>query len=151
MQLTHVLLTTDLSDESLRAFPMAEELARKFGARITLLYLVPDLQVMPHGAPLAPPLGSPDAEEALKLGAESLEKVRQKHLAADLSVTCHAQVGTNLATAITGYAHKHKADWIVMSTHGRSGLRRFVLGSIAEEVLRHASCPVLCIPPPRER
>jgi nucleotide-binding universal stress UspA family protein len=149
MKVHHILLTTDLSDESLRAFGPARDLARMFGAKLTLLHIVPDLQVAASGAPLAPPLSSPGAEAALEKAEKNLRAFANEHLA-DLEVDVYAEVGFELASNITRFATKHDVDWIVLSSHGRSGLRRLVLGSVAEQVLRHADCPVLCIPPPRK-
>ena len=46
------------------------------------------------------------------------------------------------------FAHKKKADYVAMATHGRTGLRRLLLGSVAEQVVRHAHVPVVLYPPP---
>jgi nucleotide-binding universal stress UspA family protein len=54
------------------------------------------------------------------------------------------------ATAIVDVAAEEQADIIVMATHGRGGLGRAVLGSVADHVVRHATCPVLLVRPPRE-
>lgn len=54
------------------------------------------------------------------------------------------------ATAIVDVAAEEQADIIVMATHGRGGLGRAVLGSVADHVVRHAGCPVLLVRPPRE-
>jgi nucleotide-binding universal stress UspA family protein len=45
--------------------------------------------------------------------------------------------------AIIGYALRHRVDLVVMATHGRTGIPRLLMGSVAERVVRHASCPVL--------
>jgi nucleotide-binding universal stress UspA family protein len=50
--------------------------------------------------------------------------------------------------AIVDFAHAAKAEFIAMATHGRSGLRRWLLGSIAEQVVRHSHVPVVLYPPP---
>jgi nucleotide-binding universal stress UspA family protein len=57
------------------------------------------------------------------------------------------EVGSNVAEKITHYAQSHAIQLIVMATHGRTGLAHFWLGSITEEVIRSASCPVLVIRP----
>jgi nucleotide-binding universal stress UspA family protein len=54
------------------------------------------------------------------------------------------------AHAICAYAQRVRADLIVMGTHGRTGVRRLLLGSVAEQVLHKAGCPVLVVPPVRE-
>lgn len=58
----------------------------------------------------------------------------------------HQVVDGEAADSIIGFAHDHRCDLIAMSTHGRTGFRRFVLGSVTERVARHASCPVLACP-----
>ncbi len=145
MKIDHILLPTDLSEESQRSFVYAADLAREKGAKITLLNVVENLAVAPHGAPLAPPLNDPEAPALAEAARGALAK-RRLELPADLEVTCDAVLGTDLGTTVAEYASEHGCNLIVMSTHGRTGLRRFVMGSTAEIVLRHAEVPVLTIP-----
>ena len=60
--MTNILLTTDFSDESKRAFQPARELAEKLGLGITLLTVVQDVKAIPHGAPLALPQSAPETD-----------------------------------------------------------------------------------------
>ena len=145
MKFRHILLTTDLSPEAERAFAPAQELARAQGARITLLHVVPELSAVPHGAPLAPPIPSPETRQDIEEARELLRQQREK-LDADLEVCQEVMAADNLAHAIDTYAEEHEVDLICLSTHGRTGFRRLVLGSVAEAVLRHAKVPVLCFP-----
>ena len=146
MKFSHVLLPTDLSDESRRAYKPACDLARENGAKLTLLSVVEDLKVAPHGAPFAPPIGDPDAPAEAKELLEKLHRERER-LADDVDVHCETVIGEPIGDAIAWYAKEHGCDVIAMSTQGYSGLKRLFLGSTAEEVLRHAEVPVLCIPP----
>ena len=145
MKISHILLTTDLSEESQRSFAYAADLAHEKGAKITLLNVVENLTVAPHGAPMAPPLDDPEAPVLKEVAQEALEK-RRAGLPADIEVECHAILGTNLGTTIAEFASEKGCDLIVISTHGRTGFRRFVMGSIAEVVLRHSDVPVMVIP-----
>lgn len=145
MKFEHILLPTDLSDESRRAYPLACGLAKETGARITLLSVVEDLKVAPHGAPFAPPIGDPDAPQEAQQLLEELAGEREK-LDADLVVRCDTAIGEDLGATVAWYAAEHGCDLVVLSTHGRSGFRRLILGSVAESVLRHATVPVLSIP-----
>jgi nucleotide-binding universal stress UspA family protein len=145
MKVTHILVPTDLSEESHRTFNLAQETARDKGARITLLNVVENLQVAPHGAPLAPPLDDPETPALVELAKSELEK-RRPLLGDDVNVQCATTLATNFGEAIADYANEHGCDLIIMSTHGRTGFRRLVLGSVAESVLRHADMPVLCVP-----
>ena len=55
-----------------------------------------------------------------------------------------------VAEAVTQYADTHDVDLIALTTHGRTGIRHLVLGSVAESILRHSHVPVLCFPPSKE-
>lgn len=147
MKMDHILLTTDLSEESMRAFTPAAALAKENGARLTLLHVVQDLRVAPHGAALAPPIQDPDIF-GMKESAEKRLVEERALLDADLEVHCEVTLGDNIAEAIADYAAKHDVDLITLSTHGRTGFRRLVLGSVAEAILHHAHVPVLCFPRP---
>ncbi|MBK8976003.1 MAG: universal stress protein [Planctomycetes bacterium] len=140
-----ILLTTDFSPDAERAYAPTLALAERLGARILLLHVVEVTAVAPHGAPLAPALLPPDTPQ---LVGEA--KVRILEAAARLGrgvpVDTLVETGTDIVQQITRVARERKADYIAISTHGRTGLRRLVLGSIAEAVVRHAHIPVLCFP-----
>ena len=61
-------------------------------------------------------------------------------------VLVRAQLGGDVADEILGYIDEEDIDLVVMGTHGRSGVRRMLIGSVAEEVVRHSDCPVLTVP-----
>jgi nucleotide-binding universal stress UspA family protein len=145
MEPKKLLLTTDLSKEALRPFPAVSALAKKLGSSITLLHVVEDLAIAPHGAPLAPPLHAPSLAEELEKAREVLEEQRAS---LDQGIQVQAEVisATDVSRAIADYAEEHGMDMIAMSTHGRSGFRRMVMGSVAESVLRHSKRPVLVFP-----
>jgi nucleotide-binding universal stress UspA family protein len=145
MKINHILLTTDLSDESQRTFADAIDMAKTNGAKITLLNVVEDLQIAPHGAPLAPPLSDPEAP-ALVAAAKEAIGAQCGILGTEVDVTCKAILGASIGEAIADYANENGCDIILISTHGRTGFRRLVLGSIAGEVLRYSHVPVLCFP-----
>ena len=87
-------------------------------------------------------LNSPD--EVTNYLAHLAEQLR--HIDAAGFQTEHVVVDGVAADSIVAYAHKHQCDLIAMATHGRTGFRRFVLGSVTERVSRHAECPVLAFP-----
>jgi len=145
MKIKHILLTTDLSDESQRTYDNAVALAKSNDARITLLNVVEDLKVAPHGAPLAPPMSDPEGPATVAAAEEALRK-QSEALGSEVSVTCKAILGTSIGEAVANFANDNACDIILISTHGRTGFRRLVLGSVADEVLRHAHVPVLCFP-----
>lgn len=148
MKLEHIVLTSDLSTESLRPLSDVTALAREVGARITLLHVVEDLKAAPRGAPLAPAVSAPGVgKEAEKARAELEEQANR--LRPELSVDVAVLTSEDVAKAVAHYAEEHGADLIAISTHGRSGLRHMVLGSVAEGVLRHSAVPVLSFHRPK--
>ena len=145
MKISKILLTSDLSEESLRAFGPVADLARERGASVELLHVVDDVPIPPAGAPLAPPLHAPDLESSVEAAKKKLVEQREI-LGEDLEVETNVFIAATPAEAICEHASRSGADIIAMSTHGRTGFRRFVLGSIAEGVVRHAHVPVLIFP-----
>ncbi len=145
MKVKHIILTTDLSEESLRPCDAISEFAQDSGARITLLHVLQDLRIAPHGAPLAPAVSMSDMVEEANKAKAKLEGLREK-LSADVEIAVDAVVHENIPRGVVEYAQKHDADLIAMSTHGRTGFRHLILGSVAESVLQHSSVPVLSFP-----
>ncbi len=145
MKLAKILLTSDLSAESRRAFGPVMALARESGARILLLHVVEDVPIVPYGAPLAGPVPSMDRGAMVQGAKEALEKERAA--LTGLEVETLVVPSTNAAETIAEVATQQGVDMIALSSHGRTGLRRLVLGSVAESVVRHARVPVLVFPP----
>ncbi len=140
-----IVLTTDLSPESQRAFAPAVEIADRLGLSIVLLAILEELPFEPTAGGMVTPY--PDRG--------NLRRDWERRLA-ELAVGLQAKqpVRTVLLDAmdvprtIVEFAHQEHAAYIAMATHGRSGLRRLLLGSVAEAVLRHSHVPLLLYPPP---
>lgn len=145
MKLDRILLTTDLSDESLRAFAPLASLAKAHNASVTLLHVVEDTPITPRGAPFAPPISLPGAEEDQR-EAEAWLGARAGNAFAGLPVDVQVIRAPNVAEAIPAYASEHGYDLIALATHGRTGFRALVIGSVASSVLKHATMPVLVFP-----
>jgi nucleotide-binding universal stress UspA family protein len=145
MKFRHILLTTDLSPESLHPCLAVAGMARESGAKLTLLHVVNELHVVPHGAPMAPPIAPVDLSGELKHAELALAD--QRALLGD-DVDAHTAVvtGERVHEAIVDYAKRHDVDLIAIATHGRTGFRHFALGSVAEAVIRHSSIPVIAFP-----
>lgn len=143
----NILLTTDLSAESERAFPPVASLARALDARVTLLHVIHDqIQVVPPQSPDMPAMKM-EPEEAAKAAEAKLAELEVRFSGArEVAVDC--TVADDVAAAIVERAVHHKADYIAMATHGHSGIRRLLLGSTAEKVVRHSTVPVILYPPP---
>jgi len=143
-----ILFPTDFSKESRPAMELAIEMARKFGARLTLLHVWTDpryIGAVGNAYELAPELLRRAQEEA----EHALDKLRLEVVKAGVPVEALTLEGFAEDVILT-MAHTQQMDLIVMGTHGRTGLKRFFLGSIAERVLRTADCPVLTVRPPAQ-
>lgn len=145
MEPKKILLTTDLSEESLRTFKPMAEFAAAQQARVTLLYIVEDVPIVAHGAPLAPPIHAPSIPSLIE-DAEKRIAEQAAEMPGGLDVQTCVISAPRVAEAIATYATEHDFDLIALSSHGRSGFRRLIHGSVAEAVLRHAHVPVLVFP-----
>lgn len=96
---------------------------------------------------MAVPLPTGGLEEVKDEVIAYLKSVADGLAAEEVQVRIDAIEGDDVAASIVGYAKDHSCDLIVISTHGRGGLSRLVFGSVAENVVRHAPCPVLVMRP----
>ncbi len=140
-----IVLTTDLSDESKRAFAPVRALAKKLGLQVTLVAVLEDLPFEPTGGGLMATY--PDRSQVKKDWEKSLAALADE-FGRDLCKEAVVLDGADVARTIVEHATATKADYLAMATHGRSGLRRLLLGSVAELVIRHAHVPVVLYPPP---
>jgi len=135
-----LVVTTDFSEESKKAFPYALALARKFEASLILLYVVPA-----HMPAELSHLGFLLEERRLLTEArERLPRFRQAELDPHLHVDTLVMNGAP-AHEICRTAETQAVDLIIMATHGHTGLKHFMVGSVTENVVRHAPCPVLVV------
>ena len=140
-----IVLPTDLSPESTRAFAKAVELAKALHLGITLFHTVPEPVVLTGAMPgSGMPLPEPDVKGACREAEHQLLALSESIEGVPVEVKVRAAPVS--ADAIVRYARDIGAWGIVMATHGRSGVRRLVLGSVTEVVLRRATCPVVVVP-----
>jgi nucleotide-binding universal stress UspA family protein len=135
-----ILHPTDFSERSQCALRLAAALARDYGARLIVLHVTaPPVAV--YGEVAVLPAGD---EDNTRLEGE-LRQIRVP----DRNVRLEHQLQTgDPVTEILAVAESASADLIVMGTHGRTGLARLLMGSVAEHVLRQARCPVLTVRTP---
>lgn len=131
-----VLVATDFSDPAYRALERAIDLARRYEARLHVVHVWE-----------TPTLVGPGAEWMASIEADA--RARLDELVAGLRAG-KLEVGATLAQGapwerILAVAEAERADLLVIGTHGRTGLRRALIGSVAERVVRHASAPVLTV------
>lgn len=142
--MSSIVLTTDLSPESERAFAPALLLAQRLSLSIVLLAVLEDLPFEPTAGGLVAVF--PDRQKVHADWERRLLEV-SKRLGNTVPVRTALVDASDVPRAIVDFAHKEKAAYLAMATHGRSGLRRLLLGSVAEGVLRHAHVPVIVYPP----
>jgi universal stress protein A len=140
-----ILVPTDFSEGSHRALTLAIKFAKLLRAAIDLQHVqampayIP-VPTVPGMTPVAPPV--PEAAQGIH---ESLGVLAAT--VRESGVECQTKsVEGNPGDEIVDYAAKIGADLIVMGSHGRTGLSRLLLGSVAEKVLHRATCPVLVVP-----
>ena len=132
-----VVLATDGSASVARATAVALDLARRFGAEVHALYVVEESDVA-----AAPEDVRDRLREALEADGETaLEDIRE---ASGQAITTAVREGRP-ASEIGTHAREHDADLVAVGTRGRHGEHRFVLGSVAEAVVRNCPVPVLTV------
>ncbi len=136
-----ILVPTDGSDPAERAVAWGVDLAAALDARIHTVYSV-DTRRFGHVE------GAPAMHEALEqAGRAALESVRERAREADVGVEASLATGP-AAGIVLDYAAEHDIDLLTMGTHGRSGVSRYLIGSVTETVVRRAPVPVCSVPIP---
>lgn len=133
-----ILCPIDFDENSIEALDAAAQMARESDAALEVLHVVP-LIIQPGGTPIYVDVYTAQEQES----QAKLVALARTHLA---GVKC--ELRTTVAEPAAAILHAQKtvgADVIVMSTHGRRGLAHFILGSVAERVVREAQCPVITI------
>ena len=143
-----ILVPIDFSSPSARALEVAIDFAKLFGAALSIVHVEQPLTV-PASVPYMPPLSGLEGVTAAARAAcaEQLSEAAQQARAAGVS-----NVDTELLEGIAwceivDRAKRGAHDLVVIGTHGRSGVQRVLLGSVAERVVRKAPCAVLTVRP----
>lgn len=134
-----IVAATDLSELATLGVGVAADLARAGGSALTLFHVVET------EAPVLPVAAYEGGDSPAEARWEALTAYRADHLADLEDVATEVRQWPSAADAVCRYAATQPADLIVVTTHGRTGLRRLLLGSVAERVVRHATCPVLVV------
>ena len=141
--LKNILVATDFSESAAVALAYGRDLARTFNARLHVVHVVEDV-LMRY---------SPEVSFAVPELQRDLEKSAGRDLAAmitdddrrTLEVQTSVQTAANIPFALIDYAKNHRIDLIITGTHGRGAVKHFLMGSVAERVVRSAPCPVLTV------
>jgi nucleotide-binding universal stress UspA family protein len=153
--ISRILITLDGSELAEQALEPGFELARRLGAQVTLLNVQATSEIDFTGV-----VQLERAESGL--GKRVLQRIYEKDETYLRNIADHYGAITGLKTrmavadgpvaqAILHFAEEWDADLIVMATHGRTGLRRWVYGSVTEKILRGAQCAMMIIRPPADK
>jgi len=134
------LVPVDFSKGSEIALDQAIKMAHENRGKLLLVHVISAAFAFPLEA------GFEDIFDILEKNArESMKKLIQRKRLKPGQYRSVLITGLDAAQVIAVQAKKHRASMIVMGSHGRTGLRRFMLGSVAERTLRYAECPVLIV------
>jgi nucleotide-binding universal stress UspA family protein len=144
-QVQKILFPIDFASNFESVVPWVETFADKFGATVYVLFVAQDLS---HFASFYVPHGNIEdfqkqaTDSARKRMAAAVEEFSKKFPKLETRVELGAP-----ADKILEFAQKEKVDMIIMGAHGRKGLERAIFGSVANKVIKSASCPVLAVHP----
>lgn len=144
LSVKNILFSTDFSPTSEAALPYAVAIARKFGSTLHIVHVLSEanLLIMSGGVDYIS-MGTiyddahAEAKERIEQIADRIEGLQHR------SYVRHGLIWKNLSAIIS----ENEIDLVVVGTHGRTGFGKLVLGSVAEDILRHAPCPVLTVGP----
>lgn len=141
--LKQILVATDFSEPAEVAVGYGCDLARAYDATLHVIHVIehtlgvygPDIEI-----------GIAEIERNIEAGVQQdLASTIAKHEDRALKIVTTVKRGTNAAQVITEYAGANSIDLIIVGTHGRGAVSRFLIGSVAERVVRSAPCPVLTV------
>ena len=139
-----ILCATDLSDFSNSAVIQAIGMAREFGSTLYICHVIDLPMVTMHGAAY---VYQEDQIEEMKTGA--MDQIRALVSGSDLKWEALVETGP-VSSTVCRLALEKQADLAIVSTHGRTGLKRLFLGSVTERLLRTIGCPLLVVTPPEK-
>lgn len=142
--LKSILVATDFGEPSDAALAYGRELARAFGAKLHVLHVADDVYVRLGGdayVAVLPELQK-DVEDAAR---QKLDELLVDNDPNPLDVKKAVVTSSATALCIVDYARENNIDLIIVGTHGRGAVARLMVGSVAERVVRTASCPVLTV------
>lgn len=135
---------TDFSKPSQEALKVACEMAAHFGAELILVHVVTPIPVIPvHDDPTS--FNLPLYEKEMEQSAGKALKKMQQEMDCQNVHSRTVVIQGDPATQIVSLADTENVDMIIIATHGFTGWRKFMFGSVTEKVIRYANCPVLSI------
>ena len=143
MKIENILVPVDGSEYSVKAFEEGLDIARKFGAKISILACLEKENISAWC--VNKKLHMQIIKDAESFARDFTSKLEEAARAASVPVSVDVIETKSIPKEITGFAVSKKIDLIVMGSHGRTGFNRFVLGSVSNAVCHSAECPVLIV------
>lgn len=134
-----VLVPLDGSETAEEVLPYAEALVKQSGGQLFLLTAIPDI------ATSGEYIGQRNIEKEMAEAQDYLDGKARPLSTAGLRVQATARVGIDVSTVILETCQEHNIDLVAMTTHGRSGVTRWIYGSVADRVLHHTHLPLLLV------
>lgn len=145
----HIICAYDFSEYADKALNHALKLAQCSANQLSLIHVLVNPFLFEGGSPILSQnvLAMDLLEKMRKDDKEKLDKLQSKLLNdyPDLKINLRVEESNDIGDALISVQQELKADLIIMGSHGRKGLNRVLMGSVAESVLRDADCPVLII------
>jgi len=142
---TKILLATDGSEEAALAVRTAADIAQRTGSELHVVHVGSSLEYVGMGPPQIGDIPAPTQEQLSAEARRLLDaEVEQVRAAGGTVAQAHLGVGAP-AREIVERAEKLSVGLIVMGSRGRGGIRRALMGSVSDSVVRHAHCPVLVV------
>ncbi|MGF6920588.1 universal stress protein [Paraburkholderia sp. 40] len=142
----NILVAVDGSEASKCALDEAIRMAKLASAKLTAVYAIDQSAAFTYAGACDPHLLTDAAREAgRRLLDDALVKMKALDVAGDSEIIETQGIAEDIASCIARCVERRGADLVVMGTHGRRGMRRMVLGSVAERFVRHSPCPVLLV------
>jgi len=140
IQFRNILFATDFSPATTRTIPFAKAIAKHYGSNLVALHV---------RGPMINPMTPPVAWESVLETEKEKDDIRRKEMLADFAgVPTVARIEEgDIFSHLQAAIRTHDVDLIVLGTHGRTGLGKLLLGSVAEEIFRTVRCPVLTVGP----
>ena len=143
----NILVPYDFTNFADMAFEKTLEIAKKFDSKLTLLTVIGgDIDTSGMNMTRAQEVHD-ELESKTK---EDLNKIKESNKVENVDVSAHIVHSSSSVDGILSFADKNNIDLIVMGSHGRSGIKKLVLGSVASGVVTKSNCPVLIVKPPKK-
>ena len=145
--INHILVPYDFTDFADLAFEKAMEIAKKFDSKLSLLTVLgsdTDTSGMSFSR------AQEAHDEAESKAKEELNKIKDSRINEDIEISVKIIHHSSSIDGILSFAESNNVDLIVMGSHGRSGFKKMVLGSIASGITTKANCPVMIVKQPKK-